>query len=95
MLDDKLKTQLKAYLEKLVQPIELVASLDDGDKSRELDALLHDIASMSEKISLRRAGTVPAGCLSLPAQAVFASTLSFDFQSLELPPCSTTISRPN
>ncbi|GAB2608522.1 alkyl hydroperoxide reductase subunit F [Novilysobacter erysipheiresistens] len=54
MLDDKLKTQLKAYLEKLVQPIELVASLDDGDKSRELDALLHDIASMSEKITLRR-----------------------------------------
>ena len=54
MLDDNLKTQLKAYLEKLVQPIELVASLDDGDKSRELDALLHDIASMSDKITLRR-----------------------------------------
>src|SRR5690606_3677723 len=54
MLDDNLKTQLKAYLEKLVQPIELVASLDDSDKSRELDALLHDIASMSERISLRR-----------------------------------------
>ncbi|MGQ4660086.1 alkyl hydroperoxide reductase subunit F [Lysobacter sp. F6437] len=54
MLDDNLKTQLKAYLEKLVQPIELVASLDDGDKSRELDALLHDIASMSDRITLRR-----------------------------------------
>src|SRR5690606_17417967 len=54
MLDDNLKTQLKAYLEKLVQPIELVASLDDGDKSRELDTLLQDIASMSDKISLRR-----------------------------------------
>ena len=36
MLDADLKTQLKAYLEKVTQPIELVASLDDGDKSREL-----------------------------------------------------------
>ena len=30
MLDANIKTQLKAYLEKLQQPIELVASLDDS-----------------------------------------------------------------
>ncbi len=54
MLDETLKTQLQAYLEKLVQPIELVAALDDGDKSRELDGLLHEIAALSDKISLRR-----------------------------------------
>ena len=36
MLDATLKTQLKAYLEKVVQPIELVASLDDSAKSREM-----------------------------------------------------------
>jgi alkyl hydroperoxide reductase subunit F len=35
MLDANIKTQLKAYLEKLVAPIELVASLDDGPKSAE------------------------------------------------------------
>ena len=29
MLDANIKTQLKAYLEKLQTPIELVASLDD------------------------------------------------------------------
>ncbi|HKN78336.1 MAG TPA: alkyl hydroperoxide reductase subunit F, partial [Lysobacter sp.] len=54
MLDADLKTQLQAYLTKLQQPIELVASLDDGAKSRELEALLQDIASMSDKISYAR-----------------------------------------
>ena len=38
MLDADLKAQLAAYMEKLAQPVELVASLDDSDKSRELDA---------------------------------------------------------
>ncbi|MFE0501997.1 alkyl hydroperoxide reductase subunit F [Lysobacter soli] len=54
MLDADLKTQLKAYLEKVTQPIELVASLDDGDKSRELEGLLQDIAALSDKISYSR-----------------------------------------
>ncbi|MGY3038899.1 alkyl hydroperoxide reductase subunit F [Rhodanobacter sp. TND4EL1] len=54
MLDETLKTQLQAYLEKLVQPIELVAALDDSAKSRELDELLQQIAALSDKISLRR-----------------------------------------
>ena len=51
MLDDTLKTQLAAYLEKLQQPIELVASLDDSAASRELDALLDEIAALSPKIT--------------------------------------------
>ncbi|MBB1059588.1 alkyl hydroperoxide reductase subunit F [Marilutibacter spongiae] len=51
MLDADLKTQLKAYLEKVQQPIELVASLDDGDKSKELEALLLDIAALSDKVA--------------------------------------------
>ncbi|KQZ77557.1 alkyl hydroperoxide reductase subunit F [Rhodanobacter sp. Root561] len=54
MLDETLKTQLQAYLEKLVQPIELVAALDDSAKSQELDELLRQIAALSDKISLRR-----------------------------------------
>jgi NADH-dependent peroxiredoxin subunit F len=54
MLDAELKDQLQGYLEKVVQPIELVATLDDGDKSRELEALLREIAGMSELISYRR-----------------------------------------
>lgn len=50
MLDAGLKTQLKAYLEKVTQPIELAASLDDGEKSRELEALLLEIAGLSDRI---------------------------------------------
>ena len=34
MLDANLKNQLKAYLEKITRPIELVASLDDSAKSQ-------------------------------------------------------------
>jgi NADH-dependent peroxiredoxin subunit F len=52
MLDANLKTQLKAYLEKVVQPIEIVASLDDSDKAREMQALLNDIVVLSDKITL-------------------------------------------
>lgn len=51
MLDTDLKSQLATYLEKLQQPIELVASLDDSDSSRELDELLGEIATLSPKIS--------------------------------------------
>jgi NADH-dependent peroxiredoxin subunit F len=54
MLDPNLKTQLKAYLERLVVPIELAASLDDGEKSRELAELLDEIASLSDKITVVR-----------------------------------------
>lgn len=53
MLDANLKNQLKSYLEKLVNPVELVASVDASEKSRELLALLNDITALSDKISLR------------------------------------------
>ncbi|MHB0851322.1 alkyl hydroperoxide reductase subunit F [Stutzerimonas nitrititolerans] len=56
MLDSNLKTQLKAYLEKVTQPFEIVASLDDGEKSQEMLSLLQDIASLSDKITLKTDG---------------------------------------
>jgi alkyl hydroperoxide reductase subunit F len=52
MLDDNLKTQLKTYLEKVVLPIEIVASLDDSAKSSELQAMLREITLLSERITL-------------------------------------------
>ncbi|MFO1474587.1 MAG: alkyl hydroperoxide reductase subunit F [Lysobacterales bacterium] len=87
MLDTELKSQLAAYLEKLQQPIELVASLDDSDASRELDALLADIAALSPKISraggddarkpsflIRRVGTdVAVGFAGIPLGHEFTS----------------------
>ncbi|MBE7929271.1 alkyl hydroperoxide reductase subunit F, partial [Pseudomonas saudiphocaensis] len=51
-----LKTQLKAYLEKVTQPFEIVASLDDGEKSQEMLSLLQDIASLSDQITLKTDG---------------------------------------
>jgi len=53
MLDANIKQQLQAYMEKLQQPIELVAAYDDSKKSEELKQLLEEIEPMSEKISLR------------------------------------------
>jgi alkyl hydroperoxide reductase subunit F len=87
MLDDALKTQLAAYLEKLQQPIELVASLDDSDAARELDVLLSEIAALSPKITrvagddarkpsflIRRAGSdVQVGFAGIPLGHEFTS----------------------
>ncbi len=56
MLDANLKAQLQAYLEKVTQPFEIVASLNDGAKSTELKSLLEEISSMSDKITLRTDG---------------------------------------
>ncbi len=56
MLDANLKAQLQAYLEKVTQPFEIVASLDNGAKSTELKNLLEEIAGMSDKITLRTDG---------------------------------------
>jgi len=60
MLDADLKTQLQAYLEKVVRPIEIVASLDDSDKSREMEALLGEIVLLSDKITLVQRGDADA-----------------------------------
>ncbi|HZF97669.1 MAG TPA: alkyl hydroperoxide reductase subunit F, partial [Pseudoxanthomonas sp.] len=52
MLDDSLKTQLTAYFEKVVRPIEIVASLDDSPKSREMEELLGELVLLTDKITL-------------------------------------------
>ena len=57
MLDDTLQSQLKAYLERVTQPFEIVASLDDGESSREMLALLKQVASLSGHITLKTDGT--------------------------------------
>ena len=49
MLDTNMKTQLRAYLEKLTKPVELIATLDDSAKSAEIKELLTEIAELSEK----------------------------------------------
>jgi alkyl hydroperoxide reductase subunit F len=52
MLDSNLKAQLKDHLQRISRPVELVASIDDGDRSREMLELLHDIQSVCDRISI-------------------------------------------
>ena len=52
MLDANIKAQLKSYLERVTQPIEIVASLDEGAKSREMQELLNDVVEQSALITL-------------------------------------------
>ena len=57
MLDDNLKSQLKAYLARLAEPIELVASLDGSKISQEMRGLLDDVVAQTDKIALRLDGS--------------------------------------
>ncbi len=59
MLDSNLKTALKGYLERLVQPIEIVTFADDGENSRQMLELVADIASVAPagRLSVRSGST--------------------------------------
>jgi alkyl hydroperoxide reductase subunit F len=50
MLDSNMKTQLEGYLARISQPVEIVASLDEGEKSQEMLELLNDIESVSSLV---------------------------------------------
>jgi alkyl hydroperoxide reductase subunit F len=54
MLDANLKSQLQAYLGRMTQPIEIVATLDESDAAREMRELLEDVASLSSLITLEQ-----------------------------------------
>ncbi len=91
MLDANLKAQLKSYLERITRPIEIIASLDDGAKSQEMLALLNDIVSSSDKITLDTNGSdarTPSFALNSPGQDIklrFAGLpMGHEFTSLVL-----------
>lgn len=91
MLDTPIKTQLQTYLTRLTRPIELVASLDDSDKSREMYALLQDIAGLSAQVSVRDDGhdarrpSFTVGQPGAPGRIVFAGIpMGHEFTSLVL-----------
>jgi alkyl hydroperoxide reductase subunit F len=54
MLDATLKQQLQAYLERLTEPVEIVATLDESDAAQEMRALLREIAALSSLITLEQ-----------------------------------------
>jgi NADH-dependent peroxiredoxin subunit F len=92
MLDTALKTQLKAYLEKLQRPIELVAATDDAPASRDMLALLGDIAELSPKVAVvqrteagDRIPSFSVGAAGQPARIRFAGLpMGHEFTSLVL-----------
>lgn len=57
MLDAAMQAQLKTYLGNLREGIELIASLDDSEKSRQTRALIEQIASLHDLVTARFDGT--------------------------------------
>jgi len=91
MLDAALQTQLKAYLEKLRQPIELVASVDETPKSQELLSLLRQIETLSPQVTVierddaERTPSFTIGAAGDTARVRFAGIpLGHEFTSLVL-----------
>jgi alkyl hydroperoxide reductase subunit F len=52
MLDANMKAQLSSYLERMTQPVEIVASLDDTQASADMQALLKDISDTSPRVTV-------------------------------------------
>ena len=69
MLDDDMKLQLEGYLQRITQPIALVATVDQGAASRDMMELLHEITGLSERVSVvaHPAGTDSAGGERVPS----------------------------
>ena len=91
MLDTTLQTQLQQYLGLLESPIELTLSLDASTASSEMRALLEQIATLSDNISLRTAedsSRAPSFTVGKPGEAArirFAGIpLGHEFTSLIL-----------
>ncbi|MBK8289253.1 MAG: alkyl hydroperoxide reductase subunit F [Cellvibrionales bacterium] len=91
MLDTTLQAQLQQYLGLLESPIELTLSLDASTASSEMRALLEQIATLSDNISLRTAedsSRAPSFTVGKPGEAArirFAGIpLGHEFTSLIL-----------
>jgi alkyl hydroperoxide reductase subunit F len=91
MLDNTIKTQLQTYLTRLGTEVELVATLDDSNSSREMYALLQDIAALSPLVRVRTDGQAdrrPAFTVGRPGEGgriMFAGIpMGHEFTSLVL-----------
>ncbi len=91
MLDANIQAQLRAYLEKIQHPVELVGTLDGSNQAQEMLALLQDIASLSDKVSVRQNGhsvrrpSFSVGRPGEPARISFAGIpMGHEFTSLIL-----------
>jgi alkyl hydroperoxide reductase subunit F len=69
MLDASLKAQLATYLQRISQPVEITAALDETPASREMQSLLKDIAEASPLIRVTEVRE-PSGPHRTPSFAV-------------------------
>jgi alkyl hydroperoxide reductase subunit F len=73
MLDAGTKAQLKSYLDRITQPIEIVASLDDSKASGDLQSLLKDVADSSALVKVTESRDdnhrKPSFSINLPSQS--------------------------
>lgn len=53
MLDANISAQLGAYLTRITQPVELVASLDDSPAAQEMRELITEVAALSDQVTAR------------------------------------------
>ena len=91
LLDAATTAQLKTYLGNLRRPIELVASLGEGQKSADTKSLVEEIAALSDKVTARFDGTdarkpsFAIGAVGEEARVRFAGLpLGHEFTSLIL-----------
>jgi NADH-dependent peroxiredoxin subunit F len=91
MLEPEMKAQLGAYLERLVTPVEITAYVDDSTDSRDMLALLADIASLTPRVTVtesRDGERKPSFALAgpgEPARVTFAGLpMGHEFTSLIL-----------
>lgn len=83
MLDDATKGQLKAYLDRLVDPIVFKFAGDDSAASGQILDLLKDTASLSEKITLETASSDEA--LRRPSFTISRAGTSMSIRFAALP----------
>jgi NADH-dependent peroxiredoxin subunit F len=73
MLEPEMKSQLGAYLERLVTPVEITAYVDDSTESRDMLGLLADIASLTPRVTFtptrEGAARTPSFALARPGEA--------------------------
>jgi alkyl hydroperoxide reductase subunit F len=91
LLDAATTAQLKTYLGNLRRPIELVASLGEGQKSNDTRSLVEEIAALSDEVTARFDGTdarrpsFAIGAVGEEARVRFAGLpLGHEFTSLIL-----------
>src|SRR5690606_23019757 len=92
MLDAEMKSQLGAYLERLVDPVEITAFVDGTAESRNMLSLLADITSLTPKVTVKESrdggGRTPAFSLARAgesARVTFAGLpMGHEFTSLVL-----------